>query len=514
MYKIVYFTPSSEDVERFDAFVQNMGGDVQQSSTGLFDVDSGLRYNLGVIKAPHFFSSESNIKKGSGFSAKMSRLSGKGLHYKKTVFLSAKDVPGKLVATITLYVRKLPFGRSWLYCPRGPGWKELNSSIWDALFHHIQAIAIKERAIFLRVEPNESTIFHINANEYRPVHNHSWSGITEFKLKFGGRIIQYHPAVEYVFQMPWYCIFLAGKKLSFAAKKLCLATNRFCFSVKKPKKENCNALDDNSHQKLFKSSKIDSSKNFSDFWHKNGFRLAHQHYQPEWTNMIDLSLPEEKILQQMKPKGRYNIRLAQKKGVKSLLWKWDRERELHDPTFLKAEEAGRVFFQLFEETTTRDGFHGHDADYYTRFLMTSGDFGLGKLFIAYMPHEIENKQQISEDTIKRDLQEKDSTRICHISRDMTAKDSIGVHDKNVAHSAFSSSEQSFPREIVKKIGGVPIAAIIVTHFGDRATYFYGASSNRHRDLMAPYLLQWTAMLDAKKHGYLWYDLFGIAPSST
>lgn len=57
--------------------------------------------------------------------------------------------------------------------------------------------------------------------------------------------------------------------------------------------------------------------------------------------------------------------------------------------------------------------------------------------------------------------------------------------------------------------GKIIGGIIVVFYGDTATYYYGASDYEHRNLMAPYLLQWEAILKAKKQGLRWYDLFGL-----
>lgn len=55
-----------------------------------------------------------------------------------------------------------------------------------------------------------------------------------------------------------------------------------------------------------------------------------------------------------------------------------------------------------------------------------------------------------------------------------------------------------------------LGGMLVTHFGDTATYYFGASSNQHRQKMAPYLLQWVAIQNAKKAGCERYDFLGIA----
>ncbi len=57
--------------------------------------------------------------------------------------------------------------------------------------------------------------------------------------------------------------------------------------------------------------------------------------------------------------------------------------------------------------------------------------------------------------------------------------------------------------------GAPVAALMVFAFGERAWYFYGASSDRHREHMPTYLLQWEAMRWARQRGCLEYDLWGV-----
>lgn len=57
----------------------------------------------------------------------------------------------------------------------------------------------------------------------------------------------------------------------------------------------------------------------------------------------------------------------------------------------------------------------------------------------------------------------------------------------------------------------PLAAMFLVISGSRATYLYGASSSQKRNLMAPYALQWRAVMIAKEKGCTEYDMFGVSP---
>jgi lipid II:glycine glycyltransferase (peptidoglycan interpeptide bridge formation enzyme) len=59
----------------------------------------------------------------------------------------------------------------------------------------------------------------------------------------------------------------------------------------------------------------------------------------------------------------------------------------------------------------------------------------------------------------------------------------------------------------------PLAGLIVLSNGKRSWYFYGASSNRKRQLMPTYILQWKAMQWAKAQGCVQYDLWGVPDES-
>lgn len=56
-----------------------------------------------------------------------------------------------------------------------------------------------------------------------------------------------------------------------------------------------------------------------------------------------------------------------------------------------------------------------------------------------------------------------------------------------------------------------ISTAIVIYYGSEAIYRHGATSIRGRKLPGSYLIQWEAILDAKKKGHKRYNFFGISP---
>lgn len=62
--------------------------------------------------------------------------------------------------------------------------------------------------------------------------------------------------------------------------------------------------------------------------------------------------------------------------------------------------------------------------------------------------------------------------------------------------------------LIAEVDGEPVAHVILFHFGAKCWYFYGASSDTHREKMPNYLLQWEAMRWAKAAGYTIYDMWG------
>lgn len=80
-----------------------------------------------------------------------------------------------------------------------------------------------------------------------------------------------------------------------------------------------------------------------------GFTVEPHTIQPRSTILVDLEADEAELLARMKQKTRYNIRLAEKKGVVV--------RESNDI---------QGFYRLIQTTGTRDGFAVHNISYYQK----------------------------------------------------------------------------------------------------------------------------------------------------
>lgn len=167
--------------------------------------------------------------------------------------------------------------------------------------------------------------------------------------------------------------------------------------------------------------------------------------QPREIFVIDISKSEEQLLSEMKSKTRYNIRLAEKKGVGvyAITKKQDTNfKQVSNPkSQIPIMDALEEFLRLNRETAKRDGIITHADEYYRKMVET-------------LPEEM-----------------------------------ISMY--------------------MAEFQGKIIAANLVIFFEDTATYAHGASSNDHRDVMAPYLLQWKQIRDARQSGCKYYDFGGI-----
>lgn len=177
-----------------------------------------------------------------------------------------------------------------------------------------------------------------------------------------------------------------------------------------------------------------------EFLKKLGFVKSSKEVQPRETIILDLLKSDEKLLEEMHQKTRYNIRLAERKGVKA-----SRHHGVKDEDF---EDVWR----LMRETAKKDKFHLHPKKYYEKML------------------------EILHDNI-----------------------TTGQYGNRATVNLFTA-------EYKNKL----IAANFISFFGNRATYLHGASSDEYRNVMAPYLLHWEIVKEAKSRGCTEYDLRGIS----
>jgi peptidoglycan pentaglycine glycine transferase (the first glycine) len=83
--------------------------------------------------------------------------------------------------------------------------------------------------------------------------------------------------------------------------------------------------------------------------HHSSFIISKHNIQPPRTITIEIQDSEENMLSRMKPKCRYNIRLAEKKGVTVRAW-----------------DDVAAFHEMMTVTGGRDGFGVHSKEYYQR----------------------------------------------------------------------------------------------------------------------------------------------------
>ena len=173
--------------------------------------------------------------------------------------------------------------------------------------------------------------------------------------------------------------------------------------------------------------KVQAWQAIEEFLKKGGCRKG----RPLFTKhsfQLELGQDEEELLKQMHHKTRYNIRLAEKKGVKVELDNSDKSFKL----FLRL---------LFQETLPRQGFYAHTPDYFTKLWQT-------------------------------------------------------LRPTNMIHLLKASWQKK------------TLAMFMVLVFNKKIYYPYGASTRKHRQLMAPNLLMWEVIKLGKKLGCEQLDMWG------
>ena len=166
------------------------------------------------------------------------------------------------------------------------------------------------------------------------------------------------------------------------------------------------------------------------------------------TILLDLTKPEEDLLAGMKQKTRYNVRLAQKKGVVV--------EERSDP------EALEIFLKLQKETAKRQGFFVHPDSYYRTVWEVLRSKGMAHLLVASVKSPPTNNQQFID------------------SKNRRSADNLTT----------------------------PLVAWMLLRYEDTLYYPYGGSSVEYRKYMASNLMMWEAIKLGKRLGCKVFDMWG------
>lgn len=146
--------------------------------------------------------------------------------------------------------------------------------------------------------------------------------------------------------------------------------------------------------------------------------------------VLNITKSEDELLSSFSQKTRYNIRLAQKKGV-----------EVRENS---SDQAFQKYLEITKETTQRQKFYAHTPTYHKLMWET--------------------------------LREKNDELTAHL--------------------------------LTAKYGGEIIVTWILFVSGDTLYYPYGASSSKHREVMASNLMMWEAIKFGKRLGLKKFDLWG------
>ena len=192
--------------------------------------------------------------------------------------------------------------------------------------------------------------------------------------------------------------------------------------------------------------RIDGNRHMEELVYDKNYTLCPSQHPlfTKYTFQLDLTKSEDELLKNMHPKTRYNIKIAQKHGVKII----------ED----NSDEGFKEYWRLMHETTTRQGFFAHTKKYH----------------------------ELMWNTLKPKT----------VNRELGTVNNLQAHlfQANYVPSA-TCHEQT-------------LVAWVLFTFHDTLYYPYGASSSEYRKVMASNLMMWEAIRFGKTLGLKQFDMWG------
>jgi len=93
------------------------------------------------------------------------------------------------------------------------------------------------------------------------------------------------------------------------------------------------------------------------------------------------------------------------------------------------------------------------------------------------------------------------------------RNKITAHSDDYYRKMLETVSPEILKLYVAEYQGKVIAANLMIFYGNTCVYLHGASDDEYRNAMAPYLLQWQAIKDAKEVGCTKYDMGGVKISN-
>lgn len=98
----------------------------------------------------------------------------------------------------------------------------------------------------------------------------------------------------------------------------------------------------------------------------------------------------------------------------------------------------------------------------------------------------------------------------NIMKTTGSRDDFFIRPLEYFQKIYDSMGPEHVRLIIAEYENEPIAAVLPILYGDKVWYLYGGSSNKHRNLMPNYLLQWEMIKWALENKCNWYDFRGVS----
>ncbi|GKX28997.1 lipid II:glycine glycyltransferase [Vallitalea longa] len=204
-----------------------------------------------------------------------------------------------------------------------------------------------------------------------------------------------------------------------------------------------------------------------------GTTLDFEGIQPRFVFKLDVDKDKDTLFKSFHHKTRYNIRLAEKKGI-----------EIYEGNINDLKE----FERIMRITGARDGFITRPLKYFQDMYESMEKQGKMKVFMAKYNVNKALDKSIKDLDKEQNSKKPNEDRINKLQREIPEMKKLAEENPE----------------------GIIVSGAIILLNGEKSWYLYGASDNLYRNLMPNYLLQWHMIAYSMDCGCTLYDFRGIS----